>query len=1171
MSLTMDDGAEAPRGRRIRRNSLLSKQLAVAVKSVRWSYAIFWSSSPTQSGVLEWGEGCYNGELKKRKKRYEVHYKHVLQRSNQLRKLYLCMREGDSTNTISTTDDDDDGYHNCNSKTSMLLSPDDLSDEEWYYVVSMSYVFSPSQCLPGRALATGETIWLCNAQYADSKLFSRSLLARTVVCFPYLGGVIELGVTELISEDPSLLQHIKSCLLETSKPDCPSNNFSAHQDNDDDKKNQMKIKISEVNSVLQENQQIQFGISDLMLDEDLHYKRTVSTLLKYAADKSKMKNSHHRQPELVSSNSGSSFLRWKQPNSDLLLKHSDSQNVLRKILHDVPMMHSVDTKRMSTNKMFGLNQDDPSVKRKENEKFSVLRAMVPTVNEVDKEEILNSTIKYLQELEERVEELESCMGSVNFVGKQRKTKKSLNDSVLIEETSGNYDDSTNIDGNSGETDQVTVLRDETHLRVKLKETEVVMEVRCSYRDYIVADIMETLSKLHMDAFSVRSHTLNGFLTLNLKAKLRGAAVASVGMIKRELRRVIGRPVYYVLIQCGTKEYRSKLSKAGHNDNALWNQKFVFDFPMSQWKKLTHIKFKTMDKELFKDGGFVGETIIDLKGIITEGGDRGYMEVKPAPYNVVLDDDTFKGVLKLGFRFTAADKLRRKAWEQKIEGKNSEEAMNSTTLTLMKVPLLRFLLFTAAWASMQDENEDASYHQSPRSIDQNDQSASETPVYSSMSIDSFVYPRTCSESTSGFSDQIDHETNSFYSDASPSDWPVLTESKSSKCLSTGLEMQSNENLQVQEISEAELETMKERFSKLLLGEDMSGSGKGVCTAVTISNAITNLYATVFGQNLRLEPLETEKRALWKREMKCLLSVCDYIVEFIPRCQSLSNGTTVEVMESRPRADIYINLPALRKLDSMLMEALDSFQNTEFWYAEEGSLSMKSARSATGSFRKVIVQRKEEKWWLPVPLVPPEGLSDIARKQLKNKRESTNQIHKAAMAINSSILSEMEIPDSYMATLPKCGKSSVGDSIYRYMSGSGRFFPEKLLDCLNIASEHEAVQLADRVEASMYTWRRKACLSNSKNSWNLVKDLMSTTERTDKNYVMAERAETLLFCLKQRYPELSQTSLDICKIQYNKDVGKAVLESYSRVLEGLAFNIVAWIDDVLYVDKTMSGSE
>ncbi|KAA8520634.1 hypothetical protein F0562_014891 [Nyssa sinensis] len=102
--------------------------------------------------------------------------------------------------------------------------------------------------------------------------------------------------------------------------------------------------------------------------------------------------------------------------------------------------------------------------------------------------------------------------------------------------------------------------------------------------------------------------------------------------------------------------------------------------------------------------------------------------------------------------------------------------------------------------------------------------------------------------------------------------------------------------------------------------------------------------------------------------------------------------------------------------------------------------------------------------------------------------------------------------------------------------------------------------------MYTWRRKACISHSKSSWDMVKDLMSDTDWSDKNHVLAERAESLLFCLKQRYPELSQTSLDTCKIQYNKDVGQAILESYSRVLEGLAFNTVAWIEDVLYVDRS-----
>ncbi|KAA8516049.1 hypothetical protein F0562_019228 [Nyssa sinensis] len=333
---------------------------------------------------------------------------------------------------------------------------------------------------------------------------------------------------------------------------------------------------------------------------------------------------------------------------------------------------------------------------------------------------------------------------------------------------------------------------------------------------------------------------------------------------------------------------------------------------------------------------------------------------------------------------------------------------------------------------------------------------------------------------------------------------------------------------------ELEMMKERFSKLLLGEDMSGSGKGVCTAVTISNAITNLYASIFGQHLRLEPLHFEKKLMWKREMDCLLSVCDYIVEFIPASQNLQDGTPVEVMTSGPRSDIYINLPALRKLDAMLLEMLDSFQETEFWYVEHGSMSGNSTRN--GSFRRIVQpHRKEEKWWLPVPCVPPGGLSEKSRKHLRHKRDCAHQIHKAAMAINSSILAEIEIPDSYMASLPKSGKACLGDSIYRYMCTTDKFSPDHLLDCLNISSEREALELADRVEASMYTWRRKACMSHSKSSWNMVKDLMSDTDRSDKNHVLAERAESLLFCLKQRYPELSQTSLDTCKIQYNRDCG------------------------------------
>lgn len=38
--------------------------------------------------------------------------------------------------------------------------------------------------------------------------------------------------------------------------------------------------------------------------------------------------------------------------------------------------------------------------------------------------------------------------------------------------------------------------------------------------------------------------------------------------------------------------------------------------------------------------------------------------------------------------------------------------------------------------------------------------------------------------------------------------------------------------------------------------------------------------------------------------------------------------------------------------------------------------------------------------------------------------------------------------------------------------------------------------------------------------------------DKRELLAERAESLLICLKQRFPGLPQTSLDMSKIQYNK---------------------------------------
>lgn len=85
----------------------------------------------------------------------------------------------------------------------------------------------------------------------------------------------------------------------------------------------------------------------------------------------------------------------------------------------------------------------------------------------------------------------------------------------------------------------------------------------------------------------------------------------------------------------------------------------------------------------------------------------------------------------------------------------------------------------------------------------------------------------------------------------------------------------------------------------------------------------------------------------------------------------------------------------------------------------------------------------------------------------------------------------------------------------------FFPENLLKSLDLdSSEHKALEVADLFEASMYIWRRKASVRNEMN-----------IDVESKNTLLANRAENTLKYLKHLYPQLSQTTLDISKIQYN----------------------------------------
>ncbi|KAH7682460.1 PRONE domain-containing protein [Dioscorea alata] len=349
--------------------------------------------------------------------------------------------------------------------------------------------------------------------------------------------------------------------------------------------------------------------------------------------------------------------------------------------------------------------------------------------------------------------------------------------------------------------------------------------------------------------------------------------------------------------------------------------------------------------------------------------------------------------------------------------------------------------------------------------------------------------------------------------------------------------------------SEMELMKERFAKLLLGEDMSGGGKGVSSALALSNAITNLAASVFGEQRRLEPMSVERKTRWWKEIEWLLSVTDHIVELVPSQQATKDGTNMEIMVTQQRRDLHMNIPALRKLDTMLIGYLDNFKDqNEFWYA---------SRDDNGDAQNQQNQRRDDKWWLPTVKVPQEGLSEVTRKWLKYQKELVNQVFKAAMTINAQVLAEMSVPDTYIESLPKNGRSSLGDAIYKSIKAD-MFDPEQFFSSVDLSTEHKVLDLKNRIEASTVIWKKKMHNMDGKSSWGSIVSL-------EKREQFEERAETILLLLKQRFPGIPQSVLDISKIQYNKDVGQAILESYSRVLESLAFTVMSRIEDVLYADS------
>ncbi|XP_073130125.1 transcription factor GLABRA 3-like [Henckelia pumila] len=623
----------------------LKKQLALAIRSIQWNYAIFWSFSAEKPGALTWGDGYYNGDIKTRKtvQAAELSTDQLgLQRSDQLRELFESLSGGETNQQAK--------------RPTAALSPEDLTDAEWYFLVCMSFAFNIGQGLPGKTFAENRTIWLCNAHLVDTKIFSRSLLSksasiRTVVCFPHLGGVIELGATDLVAEDPNLIQHIKTSFLEI--PSFVVSKIPSHVPNNSTNNNvlvsetpdNVNMLDNEVNQFLDcpdveicspDDSSNDFGVNILREESNLaegvdgeasqmqnwpFVDEAISNGLNNSANSSDCISQTYENPELVApltdgyketgnqglntletqqqkpkagpqsddihyqsvltnllksshqlifgpyvrnGNKESSFVSWRKDGS-LISRFPQTptpQTLLKKILLDVPRMHQyrLESDRQKGKKDVSSKEADDNDrnhvlserKRREkiNERFMILGSVVPSGGKVDKVSILDHTIEYLKELERKVEELESYK---EVMEQESRTKSKSHDA--IEQTSDNYGQNRIGNGKKPLTNKrkgcdidkvglvknrVSRLRDSLtdDIIVSVVDKDVIIETRCSWKECVLLEVMEALSKLHLHPQSVQTSNSDGVLSMTIKAKSNGLKLASAGVIKQAIQKVI---------------------------------------------------------------------------------------------------------------------------------------------------------------------------------------------------------------------------------------------------------------------------------------------------------------------------------------------------------------------------------------------------------------------------------------------------------------------------------------------------------------------------------------------------------------------------------------------------------------------------------------------------------
>ncbi|XP_016453820.1 transcription factor bHLH14-like [Nicotiana tabacum] len=289
-----------------------------------WVYSIFWQATKDVNNrlILSWGDGHFRGtkDISSAKTGHQLQKKFGL-----------------------------DGIVETN-----------VTDSEWFYIVSMPQCFVAEDELVVQAYSSATQVWL--ASHYELQLYNceRAKEAdlhgiRTLVCIATPSGVVELGSSDVIQENWEFLQLIKSLF--------GSNNYNITS----------HLPINQV--PLRDHQKERGGSPQQVPD-----KRKQEMITETA----EFENSDFDNESSAINNINRSRKR-KAGSSSIIIGRSEMA------------MNHVEAERIRREKL--------------NHRFYALRSVVPYVSKMDKASLLADAVTYIKELKVKVEDLESKIQS----------------------------------------------------------------------------------------------------------------------------------------------------------------------------------------------------------------------------------------------------------------------------------------------------------------------------------------------------------------------------------------------------------------------------------------------------------------------------------------------------------------------------------------------------------------------------------------------------------------------------------------------------------------------------------------------------------------------------------------------------------------------------------------